>query len=114
MIYNLQLAGLDYVGDTVSAPGGQSWTREVTVTWAGHKIRARVERDSYDFQSRIYSEVFSPAELKWNRVQTLPGADHKDLVSGYERDHDKIYASSERLVEQLLAYAQQILEGVTA
>jgi hypothetical protein len=108
-VYSIQRNGLEFIGDDVRK-GSQSWTREATVTWSGHKIRVHIERDSYDKQSRIYSEVFSATTLSWNRVQSLSGLDHTDLVSGYEKDETKILVSSNALLNNLIAYVQQILE----
>jgi len=113
MIYSLQQDGLKWAGDALSR-GTQSWTREATLDWNGVKLRVHVERDSYDAQSRIYSEVFSPAELKWNRVQSLSGKDHADLPSAYEKDEPRIFSETNALVNEMIAYAQMILEGVNA
>lgn len=89
--------------------GPQSWVRETTYRWAGFKIRTHVERDAYDDQSRIYIEVFSADTLSWNRVQSLRGRDHADLVSAYEKDDSRIFEDTGRLVGQLVSYAQEVL-----
>lgn len=108
-VYTIQRNGLEFIEDQVRH-GRQSWTRETTVRWSGHKIRIHIERDSYDFQSRIYSEVFNPRDLCWNRVQSLEGKDHSNLVSAYERDDVAILVSTNDLMNAMIAYAQQILE----
>src|SRR5687768_10764509 len=117
MIFSIQTEGLQYIEDQVSRPQ-QTWRRQTTVTWRGIKIRTTVERNSYDFQSRIHSEVFSPAELKWNRLQTLEGADHGHLPSAYTKDdaegNGKILAETQQVVDDLIAYAQQVLGDVAA
>lgn len=116
-VYSIQQSGLEFLEDAVSR-GRQSWKRETTVSWHGHKIRAVIDRDSYDFQSRIYSEVFSPSELKWNRVQSLSGKDHDHLPSAYTKDDRdgtvEILTETNGLMNDLIAYAQQILDGATA
>jgi hypothetical protein len=89
--------------------GKQSWKRTVTVQWSGYKLRAVIDRDSYDFQSRIFVEVWAPEELQWNRIQTLSGSDHGDLPSYVTKDEDAINYATEELIEELLAYAQLIL-----
>jgi hypothetical protein len=114
MNLQIQRAGLEFVGDDDIRRGRQSWTREATVTWSGHKIRVHIERDSYDFQSRIYSEVFNPRELKWNRLQTLSGSDHGYLPSYVVKDDVAIFRETNDLLNALIAYAQQVLDGVPA
>lgn len=118
MLLIINRSGLEFVADDITA-SSQGWQREVTVRWRGHKIRASIYRDSYDFQSRIHAEVWSPATLSWNRVRTLPGADRAEGLPGaYSLRHandtaearNKIYAATEHLVEELVAYAQTILE----
>lgn len=46
----------------------------------GVKYRVYLKRDSYDFQSYGHVEVWSPTDLRWNRVHTLEGGD--PLVCG--------------------------------
>lgn len=89
--------------------GRQSWTQEVTANVNGHKVRAHVTRDFYDFQSRIYVEVFSPEKLRWNRLQTLSGTDHGSLVSATCKDDLLIARAAEPVIDDLLTYAESIL-----
>lgn len=111
--YSVQQSGLSFLQDDVSR-GSQSWTRTTTVTWGGHKIRTTILRDFYSAQSRIYSEVFSARDLSWNRVQTLSGADHNLLPRSSSKDDVEILKATNDLMNALIAYAQQILEGVPA
>lgn len=99
---------VDVIADHI-APSKQGWTREVTVRTAGHKIRATVYRDFYAFQSRIYVEVWNPASLSWNNVRTLSGSDHKDLPSSSLQDKSEIFKGTADLVDELIAYAQEVL-----
>lgn len=92
----------------------QGWTREATYDLAGHKVRATVYRDSYDFQSRINVEVWSPASLAWNRIQTLSGTDYKELPSSALKPTEagaklRIQTSTQPVVDELIAYARMIL-----
>ena len=105
---------VDVIADHIS-PSRQGWTREVTVRTLGHKVRATIYRDSYDFQSRIKVEVWNQDQLSWNVVRTLSGEDHKDLPNAYGPKADtaegkrKIFAGTADLVDELLAYAQEVL-----
>ena len=87
----------------------QGWRRQVTADWRGHKIRATIDRDSYDFQSRIFTEVWSAADLEWKRVETLLGKEHSDLPSAYEKSDERIEAGSQDLVLKMIGYAQLVL-----
>lgn len=88
----------------------QSWTREVTINLNGHKVRAHVTRDSYDEQSRIHCEVFSPAALDWNRIESRAGTEAAHLPKIYGiKDDQQIIAASQDLIDSLFDYARQIL-----
>lgn len=111
---------VDVIADHIS-PSRQGWTREVTVRTMGHKVRATVYRDSYDFQSRIKVEVWNPAELKWNAIRHLDGSDHGDLPNAStlgrgrmdplraEPGKREIFHGTADLVDELIAYAQEVL-----
>lgn len=88
--------------------GRQGWTREQTVEIAGHKVRATLYRDSYDFQSDIHVDVLTDA-LTWSRLQTLSGVDFADVASAYEKSDDAILRSSEPVIQRLLGYAELVL-----
>jgi hypothetical protein len=104
----VQLNDLDLIADAITR-GKQNWRREITWRWSGHKIRAVIDRDFYDFQSRIFVEVWSEASLSWNRVRTLEGKEYGDLPSATTRDVFEIEDATESLIDELLAYAQDIL-----
>lgn len=88
----------------------QGWTREVTRKIGQHKVRAKIYRDSYDFQSQLKVEVFSMTELKWNTIKTLSPTEYAgDLPSAYRVDHARATEATERIVATLFAYAQEIL-----
>jgi len=93
--------------------GDRTWTFEQTYDVDGTKVRVHVHRDPYDFQSRIYSEAWSPALLQWNRVQTLSGSDHPGLPSPYSRKdptfREDVEAACAPIAEQMLAYARDVL-----
>lgn len=57
--------------------GSQSWLYESV--WkmdrngeGAYKIRVRIRRNAYDFQSWMIGEVWSHTDLKWNKVTELP------------------------------------------
>jgi hypothetical protein len=85
--------------------GRQSWTRQVTVKEGGAVLRATVHRDSYDFQSDLYSEVYSPEQKRWNRLQSLSGTDYGHLPSYVTKDELEINEATDDVVHSLLAYA---------
>lgn len=105
---------VDVIADHIS-PSRQGWTREVTVRTLGHKVRATIYRDSYNFQSRIKVEVWSEAELSWNAIRHLDGSDHGDLPSAYGPKADtaegkrRIFHGTADLIDELIAYAQEVL-----
>jgi hypothetical protein len=109
-------ADVEVITDHTS-PSNQGWTREVTVKTLDHKVRVHIYRDSYDFQSRIYVEVWNPSTLSWNKVRTLVGNDYDHLPSAYTLSFGKdvtegkrvIYNGTVELVDELIAYAQTIL-----
>jgi hypothetical protein len=114
MTYSIQRSGLEFIEDEVRR-GGQSWTRETTVRWSGFTIRTHINNDSYDKQSRIYSEVWSQGELSWQTVQRLSGVDHGPaLGSAYEDDDSKVAARSNDLMNRMIGYVQVVLEGAAA
>jgi hypothetical protein len=43
----------------------------------GRKIRLSIKSDSYEFQCHAYAEVWSPTNLRWNRVASIPHANMK-------------------------------------
>ena len=88
--------------------GSQSWTRQVTVKEGGAVLRATVKRDFYNRQSDLYSEVYSPAELKWNRLQSLAGEDYAYLPSSSCKDDLEIDEATDDIVHSLLAYAMAV------
>ena len=105
---------IDVIADHIS-PSHQGWTREVTVRTLGYKVRATIYRDSFDFQSRIKVEVWSEAQLSWNVIRHLDGSDHGDLPSAHGPKADtaegkeQIFRGTADLVDELLAYAQEVL-----
>jgi hypothetical protein len=109
-------ADVEVITDHTS-PNKQGWTREVTVKTLDQKVRVHIYRDSYDFQSRIYVEVWNPSMLAWSTVRTLVGDDHADLPSAYTFAYGKdvtegkrlVYNGTVALVDELIAYAQTIL-----
>ena len=44
----------------------------IVKTAQGHKLRIRIKRDSYDFQSFARIELWSETEGKWNFVHSIP------------------------------------------
>lgn len=87
----------------------QAWSRVVTVQTAGVRVRATIHRDFYDKQSQIYTEVWSPDELKWNRIETLSGLDHGDLPSSSNHDHSVLRHATDELLDDMLRFARDIL-----
>lgn len=95
--------------DTIFSRGTQSWKYVVTCSLEGLKVRFNVERDSYDNQSRIFSEVWSGTELKWNRIQTLEGKSYGHLPSAYNRDDSECIDEAHDVVRVMFEYAKMIL-----
>lgn len=86
------------------------WQRQVTKLVGEHKVRATVYRDSYDFQSRLYVEVWSESTLSWSRIQTLSGTDYPDLTSRYTPDlqaHARM--TSDPVIIGMFGYAEELL-----
>lgn len=94
--------------DTITR-GSQSWIRKVTATVAEQKVRVVIERDSYDRQSRIFTEVWSSSELKWNRIETREGTEHKNLPNYTVTNEAQILLATNELVNDMLEYAELIL-----
>lgn len=71
------------------------------------KVRIVVDWDSYDFQTRLYSEVWT--DKGWTRVVVISGQDpqwgHATMTSGYVQDPG---ATLKR--KSLEAVAQELLE----
>lgn len=105
----IHLPEYETFNDTIKR-GSQSWTREQSVRWNGHKLRATIKRDFYDRQSELYVEVWDSSELKWNRIRTLSGLDYSELPSSskYTTD-DEIFRDTELVTLDLLRYAQEVL-----
>jgi hypothetical protein len=103
-------AGTIVLADDFSHPSNQGWQRQVTTTLHQEfKVRVTVYRDSYDFQSRIYSEVFSPVTLKWERLQSLAGNDFSALPSAYSKNQSECEHAAEPILNSLLDYAAGVL-----
>jgi hypothetical protein len=110
------VTGLEIIADHV-APERDGWNRQVTAKWQGHKIRARIRRNYYQDQCHFVGEVWSPATLSWNRVQSLePRAVFDANDPAWKRGLDHFadpdvdpYAVTQDAVDELLAYAQEIL-----
>lgn len=55
------------------AQRNQTWEYRRTVKLPnGTKVRLTLQRNAYDFQSHAYSEAFSPTDLRWNRIDSVP------------------------------------------
>lgn len=105
--------GLTWRNDEVTR-WTRTWQRQVVVDWNGHKVRLTISRDSYDFQSRIYSEVFSHRNREWHRIELRSGREYGFLPSASEKDDIAIIVATNPVINSLIAYAQMILEGVPA
>jgi hypothetical protein len=107
---------MELLNDTLS-PQQQGWKRVVTCNLNGHKVRVTIYRDSYIFQSRIYSEVWSPATLSWNQVERRAGEDYAELPNAYSlngpRNTDQarvqLTLATDELFEDMIRYAEEIL-----
>lgn len=115
-VYTLQTEGLSYIEDRVDAVKN-GWTRQVTVDWRGAKIRVRIRRDVYTFQSHFLAEVWSKASLSWSRVQSVPPESVIDSESAAWKTDLKYFADpdtdpfliTQSVVDELIAYAQQVV-----
>ncbi len=103
--------------EDVVAPEQDGWNRRVTVGWQGHKIRARVRRNFYHHQCEFIVDVWSPATLSWNRVQSLSPQSVFDANDGeWRRNLGAFtdpsvdpYILTQDVVDRLIAYAQEVL-----
>ena len=86
----------------------QGWLREVTTRIGEHKVRVTIYRDSYDFQSLLYVDVWSPTALKWDTIKTLSGMDYKDLPSQHSQE-SAWRKASQPIIDKLLDYPKEIL-----
>ncbi len=98
-----------FLGDDAVTRGRQSWKRQATVDIDGVKVRVVIERDSYDFQSRIYSEVFNKQDLKWNRLESRSGTEYGHLPSYVVTDDVAIVTATNELLLEMVAYAEEVL-----
>lgn len=46
----------------------QSWCYECTMAFGPILLRCNIRRNAHDFQSYLHVSVFSPVDLKWNRI----------------------------------------------
>ena len=60
--------------------GDQDWSLREVYTQGKFKVRIRIRRNAYDFQSYAVAEVWSESELKWNQVHTIPYSQMKTLA----------------------------------
>lgn len=56
----------------------------VVKTGQGHKLRIRIKRDSYDFQSYARIELWSETEGKWNFVNNIPHPEMACVKSAFD------------------------------
>ncbi|PQV65276.1 hypothetical protein B1R32_10113 [Abditibacterium utsteinense] len=56
----------------------------IVKTYQGHKLRIRIKRDSYDFQSFARIELWSETEGKWNFAHSIPHSQMACVKSSFE------------------------------
>jgi len=49
----------------------QTWTYTDVQTIYGHKVRVTIERNAYDNQSHIYTQILDLNEKKWNMLDSV-------------------------------------------
>jgi hypothetical protein len=86
----------------------QSWHYDLTVALVDHpdtKLRVFIERNAYDFQSRMVGYVLDPVRFKWNRLIAKPitGA-HCQPVSYVDKHPDRTLfdIDARGIIDQLL------------
>jgi hypothetical protein len=85
------------------------WQYQCLHDYNERRLRATVYRDSYDFQSYAYVEVW--AGDHWEKVVTRRGEQIDFLPSHYERSEERWRSAAESLVDALLAEAYFVLGG---
>lgn len=101
--------------------GSQDLTYEAVYSIASHwpagqakpvpkRVRIRIRRDSYDFQSYALAEVWSVALDKWEVIASIHYSQMISLADTYHSGADKMRHHMGD-VEILLRRAQQILGG---
>ena len=92
------------------------WMIRRTFKCAGHKLRVTIAHDPYMFQCDYYLEVFSPTELKWNRI-------HTEASDGWYRvidalDTNKLtpeqWEQIDMMTQRMVLAGSDLLEGVEA
>ena len=61
----------------------------IVKTHQGHKLRIRIKRDSYDFQSYARIELWSEPLGKWNFVHSIPHPEMACVKSTFEGKMDE-------------------------
>jgi len=63
--------------------GQQSLEYDATYALRKRKVRVRIKRDAYDFQSYARAEVWYPKEMRWNQVAEVPYPMMESLKASY-------------------------------
>lgn len=67
----------------------QSWYYEALWEASGEKLRLRIRRNTYDFQSYAIIEIYDPAQRKWNDLAAIPFANMASMaINAYTRPED--------------------------
>lgn len=61
--------------DGTIAKSGQATTFLYICSYGDLRVRFTIKSDSYDAQCVAHADVWSAAELKWNRVAYIPNGD---------------------------------------
>lgn len=80
---------------------------------SGHTLRARICRDSYDFQSSALMEVLDPQTLKWSVLASLSYAMMSSSRNGYHKPGSAAQDGLERDVRRLLSESLVLITAVS-
>jgi hypothetical protein len=74
------------------------------------KVRARVHRDNYGFQSWAHAQVWSPTDLRWNAAITeLPNEVARHTGDPYARDREGVRNTAYAYAETLVKRTEQLV-----
>lgn len=88
--------------------GQQSHNYQEILDIDGLKLRIRIKRDAYDFQSHAIIEAFSKTDAKWNQVHFIPYPEIKMNISyvcpasaaSFKADRDELVRVAKALLQE--------------
>ena len=86
--------------------GQQSHNYQEILKEGDLKLRIRIKRDAYDFQSYAIIEAFSKTDAKWNQVHSIPYPKIQMRVSYVSPASEKDFKGDR---DELIRVAKEIL-----